>query len=457
MTYDTADTLHRLMKQLLDTGAASSVAEAKAIFAGYKLCFVIEDVAARNRHHQAALLTGVALASRVFLGGVDVVAGTDTLLVTPLPLGRTLHEAIRRLGGRVVESRKERTPTIFVGAEAGSRAEGFQMRTAYCGWRAAALPLHADFEHGEDYVVALAPMAAAAFAVSEAYFFVQGQTKIAGKRPMGLSLWNPAGRNWQRFDRTAPRLEFLPSRLWLIGLGHLGQAFLWALSLLPYSTPAEVSLVLQDIDKVTPSTPSTSILTDASMVGKKKARTCASWAEDRGFSTAITERMFDELCKRSDVEPTVALCGLDNALGRRALDGAGFDFIVEAGLGRGHRDFRTMRLHTLPASRPASSIWNAAPSEEDLTGRAAYKNMLDSGELDRCGVTLLAGKAVGAPFVGATAACLAIAEVLRLLHGGSVHELLDFDLQSPEQILAVTSARDFASLNPGYVSAQPGG
>jgi len=71
--------------------------------------------------------------------------------------------------------------------------------------------------------------------------------------------------------------------------------------------------------------------------------------------------------------------------------------------------------------------------------------MLKRGELDRCGVTLLAGKAVGAAFVGATAATLAIAEVLRLLHGGPVHELIDLDLKSPEYRSTVLNARDFSN------------
>src|SRR3712207_8593817 len=52
---------------------------------------------------------------------------------------------------------------------------------------------------------------------------------------------------------------------------------------------------------------------------------------------------------------------------------------------------------------------------------------------DLCGMTLLAGRAVGAPFVGAAAATLALAEVLRLLHGGPVHQLIDLDLLSPDQ------------------------
>jgi hypothetical protein len=40
------------------------------------------------------------------------------------------------------------------------------------------------------------------------------------------------------------------------------------------------------------------------------------------------------------------------------------------------------------------------------------------------GVTELAGKAVGAAFVGVAAACLAIAEAVRELHGGTGHDTL---------------------------------
>ena len=236
---------------------------------------------------------------------------------------------------------------------------------------------------------------------------------------------------------TEPVLSLLPARLWLIGLGHLGQAYLWALGLLPFARPQDLSLVLQDIDIITPSTESTSILTDATLINIKKTRAMAAWAERRGFSTAIHERLFDASFRRQDDEPAVALCGLDNGVGRQALDQVGFDFVVEAGLGRGHRDFRAIRLHTLPASRPASQIWRGAQADDQVEDRPAYKGMLTSGALDRCGVTLLAGKAVGAPFVGAVAATLAMSEVLRLLHGGAVHELIDLDLKAPEYRSAV--------------------
>jgi hypothetical protein len=44
-----------------------------------------------------------------------------------------------------------------------------------------------------------------------------------------------------------------------------------------------------------------------------------------------------------------------------------------------------------------------------------------------------------------------VAEILRLLHGGPVHELIDLDLKTPEYRSAVLTQTDFSALNPGYV------
>ena len=297
----------------------------------------------------------------------------------------------------------------------------------------------------------LAAMLAAALAINEAFLFTNGEMSAAGHRTLGLSLWRPDSQcDWLAEDESEPHLTYLPSQLWLIGLGHLGQAYLWGLGLLPYASPRELSLVLQDIDVITPSTESTSVLTDATMVGLKKTRVMADWAEHRGFKTVIHERCFDANFRRQSDEPTIALCGLDNALGRRALDKVGFDLVVEAGLGRGHRDFRTMRLHVLPSSRKADEIWKQAEADEAVTNQPAYQRILESGELDRCGVTLLAGKAVGAPFVGAVASTLVLSEVLRLLHSGTLHQLIDIDLLAVEHRATVPNLQDFKRLNPGY-------
>jgi hypothetical protein len=449
--FTVADKLHRLIKQALDSGAAASIAEAQALFAGYRIALRIGEDEAGDPNHQAALLTCVALARRVFLGGVTIAGVPHVKLLTPLPFGETLKDAIIALGARIATSEDE-TPLIEIGGVPGVRRSLFHVRALFSGWRGGIVPANASVIPEPSPTMPLAPMLAAALAVSEAYLFVSDATGIAGRRSVGLSLWNPApSQDWLAADPSEPSLQLLPSKLWLIGLGHLGQAYLWALGLLPYSQSSALSLILQDVDIITPSTESTSILSESAAIGRNKTRTMAAWCERRGFKTSLHERLFDGSFSRRDDEPAVALCGLDNALGRQALDQVGFSFVVEAGLGRGHRDFRGIRLHTLPSTRSAAQIWRGEVEGNDVDDRPAYKRMLERGELDRCGVTLLAGKAVGAPFVGAAAATMAIAELLRLLHGGSVHELIDLDLKFPEYRSVVPTSADFSTFNPGFV------
>lgn len=447
-----ADSVHRLVKQAIDSGAAASLAEAEALFHGYRLAVELDPTSATDPVQQAVLLTTVALGQRVFLGGVEVSGPLDTALALPMPFGRTLADCVLALGGKLHREGGS-APTIVVGAGVGNRRQGFCIRTATKGWRGGILPIHSDLQPDGAEAMALSGMLAAALAVNEAFLHVNSGSPAAGRRVLGLSLWNPdADIDWLIEDLTEPVLTYLPSRLWLIGLGHLGQAYLWALGILPYRDPAEVGLVLQDIDIITNSTESTSILTNSTMLGQKKTRAMATWAEHRGFSTSICERTFAADFKRQGDEPAVALCGLDNGAGRRALDQVGFDLVVEAGLGRGHRDFRTMRLHTLPSRRSAAEIWKETPQRENVEDRPAYTKLVSEGVLDRCGMTLLAGKAVGAPFVGSIAATLAVAEVLRLLHGGAVHQLIDVDLLSLDERQAIRHSVDFTRLNPGFVT-----
>lgn len=452
-TFVPADSLHRLIKHAIDSGAAESVSDAETLFQGYRIHIEMPVEASTDPIYQASLLTAVALGRRVFLGGVTVSGKLDVRLAVPLALGFTLADAVRELGGHAAEGASD-VPTVIIGGGPAARREGFCIRTVAAGWRGGILPVHAEVVPASGPAMPLAGMLCAALAINEVYLFLSRGALAAGRRTIGLSLWRPgAEADWLAPDDGEPVLTYLPSRLWLIGLGHLGQAYLWALSLLPFAKPEEVSLILQDIDLISPSTESTSILSDATLIGTKKTRAMADWAEKRGFEANIHERRFDVNFRRQPDEPAVALCGLDNAAGRRVLDQVGFDFIVEAGLGRGYRDFRTMRLHVLPGSRPAAEIWKGGTSTETVEDRPAYARLITEGTLDRCGMTLLAGKAVGAPFVGAVAATIAVSELLRLLHGGRVNRLVDIDLLSIDQRVAIPHTKDFSRLNPGFILA----
>lgn len=452
MNVITPDELHRLVKLAMDTGEAESIEHALRIFAGYRIGVAVGPEIATSATHQAALLTFLRLASRVFLGGIDVVMCVDP----PRLLSGNLNidKAIASAGARRVKSLEPHVPSVCIGTVSLPHSASFAVRTVFSGWRAGVVPAHAGVPFAFEAEFPLSGALAAALAVNEAFLFVRQDTPEAGFRDVGLSFWRPdAVDDWWKPDNDGPALAYLPSKLWLIGLGHLGQAYLWGLSILPYTRPEEVELVLQDIDTVTGSTLSTSILSDGSMVGDKKTRAMVKAMEARGFKTAIVERRFDETLRIRSEDPQVALFGVDNAVARRALGDAGFKLVVEAGLGSGAKDFRAIRIHTFPGGKDPREVWPPGVEHVINTERPAYGDLKFRG-LDQCGVTLLAGKAVGAPFVGMTAATLCLAEILRFLHDGRLFAVHELDLKIPSGRLSVERSTRLAVFNPGFTPAR---
>ena len=201
--------------------------------------------------------------------------------------------------------------------------------------------------------------------------------------------------------------------------------------MLPYPSANRPHLVLQDFDSVSESNLSTCMFLTSEDIGQRKTRVMANRLELAGFTADIIERRFTEgHCVRMG-EPTTALFGIDNVMGRRAIDSAGFDMVVEAGLGSGFIDFRNIRTHVFPGPKKAIDIWSAAETAQPSISLIPVYERLVEATNDRCGVTQLASRAVATPFVGAMAASLVIAELLRSLHGGSVYSTID--LQMKEQ------------------------
>ncbi len=164
------DELHRLVKHAIDSGKAESIEDAEAMFRSYRLAIEVGPEVSADPGNQAALLTLVALARRVFLGGVSVAGELSADLVTPLPLGRTLADAVTALRGDVGSATRG-TPTIVIGGERGDRREGFCVRTVTAGWRGGILPIHSPLVPAPGPAMPLAGMLSAALAVNEAYLF----------------------------------------------------------------------------------------------------------------------------------------------------------------------------------------------------------------------------------------------------------------------------------------------
>ena len=79
--------------------------------------------------------------------------------------------------------------------------------------------------------------------------------------------------------------------------------------------------------------------------------------------------------------------------------------MLEAGIGDGADAFTRIQLHAFPGSRKASDIWMGedirAIRAVDIS-KPAYQSLLAKSG-DECGTTLVAGRSVATPFVGAFA------------------------------------------------------
>lgn len=430
----THDTLHRTAKYFMDIGRAASHEEAIGILRGFGLYVHAGREVAFSRDHQVALLTLVNAARRTFLGGIHVIGAPRAPLLVPLAQAATVDEAVALLGGATVEAPTTDWPHAVIGTVTDDSAESPSWRITWDGWRGGVIPVRDKLGLAEGPSGGLAPAFAAAICAAEVFMFYSGDHPMAARRTAGLSLWRPEA-DWLAQDVTEPSLTLLPSRLWLIGLGNLGQAYLWLLSCLPYREGGDLEVVLQDHDRIARSNESTSMLTFEPMLGRMKTRALAEWLERIGIRVTLEERRFGDWVRRATYEPAVALCGVDNAQTRASLEQAGFGLIVETGLGAGPQAFRNFSLHTFPSSLNAARMWGGGSTVTgpDVSAMPAYQ-AAHHPHLNECGLAQLASRTVGVPFVGLAAGALAIAEVLRRIHGGTALELLSGSVAALEDV-----------------------
>ena len=400
---------------------------------------------------QLAVLTAAAVGARCFPGAVRVVLpeqlAESRLLLWPA-LGLRFGEALSRSAAAVSLTTRHQP-----GADGGqavvfgdAAAPNGALRVSFDGWIAAVGPADTISRLSERDYCSLSGVLAASIAISEIFMSFADISVEATRRSIALSLWKP---NADARDPAAlgEPIEYLPKELWVLGLGHLGNAYLWALAGLPYRDPREIEVVLNDFDRVEPENVETGLLFTEAARGRYKTRVCSAWLEDRGFQSRIVERRFDEhFCCRSD-EPQLALCGFDKNDARRPLEAANFLRVVESGLGGTVDNFDTLAIHALPNPRSAAELWPEVPprDQEAENQRRALLVQRSSAYAalarDECGRIELAGESVAVPFVGTTAASFVLAEALRLFHGGPAYTDLKLRLSVPGDLRASSPGR----------------
>ena len=395
----------RLTKIFVDSEKIS-FDEAQARLRALTLEIVVGLEATSPASH-AAILTAVSVARRTFVGGVRVTGAVDGRLNSALPLrAESLAEAAGLVGASDFDSAASRK--ILVGVN-GMPTVGWSVSPWWNGWRAGtAKSGEAHWDAGDN---PLPGIAAGALAVGVAF---EAERKRFVEFQGEVDLWPvDVGRKSPGFEDV-----FLPRALWLIGLGNLGQAFLWALSALPFGDPGHVSLVFQDRDTVTEENWATSVLVKDETYGSLKTKVAEHWASAKGFDSRRIDRHLSARDRLEDDDPRLALSGVDSFEARRLMAKVGFDCIVDAGLGRTASDFDRYRVTVFDRARSIDKHFageeDTAVGQDRPTGDA-YRRL--EAEIGPCGTAEIGGASVAAPYVSALAAAVAISRVIAVTSG----------------------------------------
>ena len=395
----------RLAKILVDSENIS-FDEAQDRLRALTLEVIVGPEAASPAAH-AAILTAISVASRTFIGGVRMRGAIEQPLNSALPLkAGSLAEAAVQAGASVFDGRPSRR--IFVGTS-GVPTEPWSVSPWWNGWVAGtAKPGEARWDAGDN---PLPGIAAGALAVGAAFEVERGRCHCLRTE---VNLW-PV-----RAGEVAPRFAevYMPGALWLIGLGNLGQAFLWTLAALPYANPADVSLVLQDHDKISEENWATSVLVKDEIYGVLKTKIAEQWALEKGFDVRRVDRRLLSSDRLDNSDPRLALSGVDKVEARKLMAKVGFDCIIDAGLGRTSSDFDRYRVTVFDHIRPIDRHFaeqKDEPIDEAILEGEAYQRL--EAEVGRCGKAEIGGASVAAPFVSALAATVATSRAIAVTSG----------------------------------------
>jgi hypothetical protein len=418
----------RVTKALTDAALVGSFGEAEARLDAIRLNVAVGSDQVGTPAGQAAILTAVATACKCF-GRVTVVSAHDAPLIAPLPIGATVTQAARRLGAKIAE-RADRDVTHTVRIGDGAKTGGWTLRCWWDRWLSGIRAF--DYDAIGDSRLPTAGVFAGAIAVRQVFACVLAGRNVQA-RDVSVSVWTP----WDKVDPAVkgPERFDLPDKVWFLGLGHLGQAFVWNLCLLPGR--GDRLAVLQDDQTIGEENEATSLLVlpGNRQMNKRKARIAAGWLEACGWSTALIERRHHGDISITMDDPPYLLSGLDQVEPRLVLARHGFPFMLDAGIGHGAGDFEGIQIRTIAKCQSIDGLWEEPKAE---TKRRSAK-LLESEvyrELEKhvgqCGKFEFAEASVAVPFVGAVAGALVIGQLVRLATLQPSPMLLQMELASPE-------------------------
>jgi hypothetical protein len=257
--------------------------EANQLLNESKLVLEADEKLACSYSLQVAYVTCYNIGNRIFKGGIKCILPENTPNLLKLK-GETFIDVLNSLfeiNDNVNGS--DGTPRLLFGKTPQSENE---VEIICSGWQGGL-----NFFQSELFIldnahtsIPLGAILASSYGLFWAFDFTFEITKNLQKESFGYSLWdNSLDYNWNESIGEGPNKVKLPSKIWLVGLGHLGQAYLW--TLLHLKNDFEV--LLQDFDKLGVENLGSQILSFENQIGKYKTRICADFLDNTGVSNKI--------------------------------------------------------------------------------------------------------------------------------------------------------------------------
>ncbi len=388
-----------------------------------------------SRTEQIAFITAVNIAKRVFHGGVNCIVPEDVPNLLVLKSDSFKGLIFQYGGSLTTDPPDENAVKLLFGVECFDKN---CLEVVAEGWRGGV-----NFYEQErvsfakkDNPVSLGPIAAASLACYFAFCRIFKLPNSDLLISTGISLWNiNSGTEWYKDSKDGPRIINMPREIWALGLGHLGQAYLWTLGLMPFTNPSNVLFLLQDDDTVENENIGSQVLCSDSNIGFPKTRACLKFLEDLNYKTRIVEKRF--LPGNSEEEwikqfPFL-LNGVDNAETRRNINKSCHKLFLDGATNGSSSLFDSFTLKNVTfIEKEAHILWPVADPKEIVL----HKNLYDRyNKENKCGILTNIG--VSVPFVGLFGATFVIAELLRSLNQGTIYSIVSLCMHDLSSVDAV--------------------
>lgn len=398
--------------------------------------YLIADESIKNSFSkQLAFLSTVNIAQRVFLGGVNCQLPADTPNLLKLD-SQNFNDLVAKFGGINTEvDPTGKNVKILFGIEC---FDEFCIESVSSGWRGGVnfynqKPIATEASNSK---ISLGPIVSASMACYHAFSKVFQINDNGIDLNSGISLWNlNSGENWHKPENDGPENPYLPRNIWTLGLGHLGQAYLWTLGLMPFENPDQIQILLQDADVVQPENIGSQVLCFDQNIRKPKTRACMNFLEGFDFRTQIIEKPFvkgDCEQKWAENYPFI-LNGVDNAETRRSINKASFKLFLDGATNGKFDLFDSFTMRNISFIQKDPEIIWPQENEDDVI---FHKNLYQKYEkTHQCGK--MANIGISTPFVGLFSSTIMISELVRSINQGRRYSIVSLQLRDLSSMEAI--------------------